>query len=823
MSHPFKGVLMKKHFYVLSLFFAASFVLAGCGGPKGTSSSSAIASESPAISSNSSLPVADGAVLAAAKTIAANATRDGAAVTAQGLLTATGYTGNETLTKTRGFNLLYKAYQASMPAFVGQRNYGAYVISNPYTDVPTEATDAVKFLSDHGILVKETNASGEDIQTFNGDEDFTSGLSRYISRFHAYYGTSLKDDFANTVNHDYLYANPATINKTSADSVEETNLVSQTAINSWVASHADSMADGANKTNVMAYKTSLYYEDAKEANVCAGAYTAYETLTNPTDYSGLFSSCANLFAKQGIDPLFSKFDITGSISLVGHPFGELDVPFTAQYAASDFTSGSTKYNAFVTEANAVFKGVGFSSALADNYASAMGQFNLSAAEIYRQGLAQAKVDTKGYVFSAVEYGPQKFVFQSHLEAAGLGDLKPVDLSSLDSSTAGLPSTRFITDHGIALQAYFGAMSDENFAGAKAQILYNEIKAYLPCNPVAAVTHLGYDSTYLQKSGILEKYFVAQVGNGVIADYKETSSYRNNFDLISKAITDLRAALRKRIQSESWLSSDGKKAALAKVDAIKTSILVNNDNGTGVDVSMPTFTTSLYQNLCLAKRSHWATVLANTDSNFYTERNFEDHFTANACYSPSVNGIMIYMGYLAAHDDFANLDTALLYSRLYLCCGHEITHGFDTNGVNFDENGKSNPSWWSAADHLAYTTRVQSVISFYQGREVLPGQYTNGTTVVSEACADCAGMRLVMDLAKETAGFNYEEFFKDAAQLFMSTCDASLYASFYAPDEHPYGAARCNAIVGAADEFYTTFGIAEGDGMYVAPADRPNVW
>jgi hypothetical protein len=64
------------------------------------------------------------------------------------------------------------------------------------------------------------------------------------------------------------------------------------------------MADGANKTNVMAYKTSLYYEDAKEANVCAGAYTAYETLTNPTDYSGLFSSCANLFAKQGIDPLF---------------------------------------------------------------------------------------------------------------------------------------------------------------------------------------------------------------------------------------------------------------------------------------------------------------------------------------------------------------------------------------------------------------------------------------------------------------------------------------------------------------------------------------
>ena len=709
-----------------------------------------------------------------------------------------------------------------MPAFVGQRDYGAYVISSPYTDVPAEATDAVKFLSDHGLLVKETNATGEDIQTFNGDEDFTDGLSRYISRFHAYYGISLKDDFANTVNHDCLYANPDTINKTSADTVEETNIVSQTAINSWVSSHAKSMADGANKTNVLAYKTSLYDEDAKEANVCAGAYTAYETLTNPTDYSGLFSSCANLFAKQGIDPLFSSFDISGSMTLLNHPFGELDVPFTSEYAASDFTSGSAKYNTFVNEASAVFSGVGFSSALADNYASAMGQFNLSAGAIYRQGLTQM-ADTKSYVFSAVEYGPQKFVFQSHLEAEGLGDLKPVDISALDPSTAGKPLARFISDHGLALQAYFEAMTDENFAGAKAQILYNEIKAYLPCNPLKAVTHFGYDSTYLQKSGILEKYFVAQVGNGVIADYKETASYRNNFDLISKAITVLRAALRKRIQSESWLSDDGKKAALAKVDAVKTSILVNNDNGTGVDVSMPTFTTSLYQNLVLSKRNHWAVVLANTNSNFYTDRDFEDHFTANACYSPSVNGIMIYVGYLAAHDDFASLDTALLYSRLYLCCSHELTHGFDTNGVNYDENGNFNSSWWSAADHLAYSTRVQSVISFYQGREVLPGQYTNGTTAVSEACADCAGMRLVMDLAKETAGFNYEEFFKDAAQLFMSTCDASLYASFYAPDVHPYGAARSNAIVGAADEFYSTFGIAEGEGMYVAPADRPNVW
>jgi hypothetical protein len=306
----------------------------------------------------------------------------------------------------------------------------------------------------------------------------------------------------------------------------------------------------------------------------------------------------------------------------------------------------------VNDAAAAFEGVGFSAAVSENYAAAMGQFALSMGAAYKTVAATGKVDTKDYVYSAVEYGPQKFLFQSHIDADGLTELAAVDASSLDPNTAGKPLARFVADRGVSFQAYFEAMTDENFAGVKAQILYNEILANLPCNPVAAVTHLGQSADYLQNKGVLAKYFVRQVANSVITDYKETASYRNNVDVISKAITDLRSALRTRISGETWLSDAGKTAALAKVNSIRTHILVNNDNASSTDLSIPTYSTSLYANLNAARLAHWATIKTHADASFYTSRDLEYPFTANAYYVPSKNGIIILFGYLAAHNDFA---------------------------------------------------------------------------------------------------------------------------------------------------------------------------
>jgi predicted metalloendopeptidase len=737
---------MKKRLFVVSSFFVACVALAGCGGGKNASSSSNTASSSDT-SSNSTTPVADGAVLAAAKKIATNAGRDGMSVTANGLLSACGYSGTEALTKTRGFNLLYKAYQAGMPEMVGQRKYGAYVITIPYTGVPDEATEAVKFLSDHGLLVKEVDSTGADISVFNGDEDFTSNLSLYLDRFHAYCGTSLHDDFANTVNHDFLYANQPYLNKTTTDIFSDTNLVSQSKLDTWVDNHINAMTDGTDKTNLLTYKSSFEDETLKGAGVCAGAYNSYEAIANAADYSSLFSGCASLFTKSGNDPLFSTLTFNAETQFANKNFGILDVPLESQYTVDNFKAGTELYTNFVSEKTAVFKAVGFAEGTAENFANYFASFTADLAAQYAVTLTAAKAttDIPNMVETTQNVGTVAFNLQDHLTAGGF-TMAPFDLALLSPSYAGHYASRFLAKRTYAYSAYFAAMNDGNFGGVKAAVLYNQISAFLPCNPLAAVTHLGYDSNYLQSDEIRANFFNPEVGRGLIKDYKETANYRNNLALISKAIVDLRLALKSRIATESWLSDAGKKAAIAKVEAVKTSILANNDNGTGIDLTMPTFTTSLYDNIASSKRIYWNTALQCDDTSFYPNQNLGDPFTANAFYTPWCNGITILFGYLAAHDDFTTMSQEKIFSDLYLACGHELTHGFDTNGVGFDENGKKDSAWWSEADHAAYTARVQSVIDFYQGDEVLPGLATVGTTVISEACADFAGAVLTMDLA-----------------------------------------------------------------------------
>jgi predicted metalloendopeptidase len=824
---------MSSRHSVLALSLLLIFTLSGCGGSKDSSSenlsssaNSEATSSTPAVSS--STPAAEGATLLAAKTIAANAIRDGvSSVTAAGLLTGAGYNGNEALSKTRAFNLLYQAYHADMPAMVGQRKYGANVLATAYSDVPSEAATAVTFLSDHGLLSKEVDSAGSEVSAFNGEEDFTASLSLYLDRFHAYFGTSLKDDFANSVNHDYLYANSAYLNKNSTDVFGDTHVASQGAINSWIDTHITSMAEGTNKANIQTFKTSFEDETLKSSGDCAGAFSSYESLANAADYASLFSGCASLFKSSGNDPLFSGMSVDGNLPLGGKNLGLITVPFETKYTAENFKVGSALYQEFLADKTAVFTSVGFQSGLAENYAAAFAGFTADFATAYEP--YRNKADPKSFIPDGDVYGKTAvFDIKKHLTEAGFS-FTSLDASVVSPTSSGMSISRFLADHVYAFQVYFETMSDANFGGVKALAIYNQIEAFLPCNPLSVVTHFNnydgkkYDANYLTDTYFRPVYYNPAVASGLITDYKETLSYRNNLALISKAILDLRYALKNRIAKESWLSEAGKKAAIAKVEKVKTSILASNDNATSIALPLPTYGTSLYSNLCAVKRAHWDLVASHDDSTFYGDRDIGDPFEANAFYSNPTNGICILFGYLASHDDFSAMTQEKLFSDLYLACGHELTHGFDTNGVNYDEDGKSNATWWSAEDHTAYTTRVQSVINFYQGDEVLPGQATNGSVVVSEACADVAGMVLTLDLATKIPDFDYSAFFKDAAYLFMSTTSSSYYIEHYAGDSHPYGRTRCNKLVSSVDKFYETFAIAEGDGMFTPKDSRPNVW
>jgi hypothetical protein len=825
---------MKRKLLVMALF--GVLVLGGCR--KGNSSvvsslsansaSSSLSSVSPSsLLPSSTVPLPDGETYKAATTLVANAARDGITTDVKTVLSATGYTGNETLTKTRAFNLFYRVYKDHMPEQIGYRKYDAYSLSTPYADVPAEAQDAVTFLSGVGLLTPETDESGAEITAFNGDEAFPEKLMKtYLDRFHAYFGTSKTDDFSSYVNADFIYTNADFKDKTPSDDITDTNLVSQKAINSWVINHISSMAEGDSKTKIDHYTAA--YEDLtqKAAGKCSGAFTDYQSILNTTTYAELFDRCAAIFKTTGSDPLFQKTAMSGELAIPKKITPIFSSFYPSEYAQMDLTEGSADYQHSVQLFTDILSGVGFDADTSRKYAVAGTKTIASIVKVYLTNLAAAKgVDTYDGIKTDETLGKQSFSLKDHLDKAGF--LSPFSASAL-GGTGDVGYCRSIFRNGVSLRSFFQAMEDSALDGYKAIVLLQDIVDFLPCNPsaVASLINSKYTTDYLNEENMRRDFYNVEVEDSLISAFKETKEYRNNLALISKSITEIRERFREMIAGETWLSEEGKQSAIAKDDNVKTSILASNDNATGLKLREPDYQAdSLYKDISLCQRALIDECVANDrDLDFYTMQNFSDHFTANAFYTPSSNSITILFGYLAAHGDFASMSKEQLFSDLYLCCGHELTHGFDTKGVLFDQDGKQNINWLSPEDLSAYQARTETVQNYYDGYEVMPGSPTPGATVISEACADIAGAKIVLSLAKDVPDFDYDKFFTYMGKTFYSLASRSAYYNDgLAGDVHPYGRARVNRILSSLDEFYTTYGIKEGDGMYVAPSDRPEVW
>lgn len=202
----------------------------------------------------------------------------------------------------------------------------------------------------------------------------------------------------------------------------------------------------------------------------------------------------------------------------------------------------------------------------------------------------------------------------------------------------------------------------------------------------------------------------------------------------------------------------------------------------------------------------------------------DPLTANAFYYPGFNSIYITLGFMSCYPGASTLSATDLFADYGWVVAHEISHGFDSSGIYYDQNGKYyDKGWFSAADQSAYDDRTKAVNNFYNGYEVMPGSGTNGKTVLGEAIADINGLHLVMEVSKEKTGFDYERFFKRCADHYGDYASRYTYTSQLASDEHPFGRARVNLAFMTIDEWHEAFSSQEGDAMYVAPEDRIRIW
>lgn len=205
---------------------------------------------------------------------------------------------------------------------------------------------------------------------------------------------------------------------------------------------------------------------------------------------------------------------------------------------------------------------------------------------------------------------------------------------------------------------------------------------------------------------------------------------------------------------------------------------------------------------------------------------------NAQYNPLRNDIEFPAAHLQAPYFDINVDDAINYGAIGATIGHEISHGFDNMGSQFDGDGNFR-NWWSDVDKAAFNTMSEKLVQQFSAYQLFPGKHVNGQLTLSENMADLAGLQIAFDAYINTLkgkkspvinGLTGEQrFFYSYAQSRRSKFRPELAAQWLMTDPHAPDVFRINGAVINIDGFHQAFATKPGDGMFKSQANRLRIW
>lgn len=195
---------------------------------------------------------------------------------------------------------------------------------------------------------------------------------------------------------------------------------------------------------------------------------------------------------------------------------------------------------------------------------------------------------------------------------------------------------------------------------------------------------------------------------------------------------------------------------------------------------------------------------------------------NAFYDPSQNTITLCGGILGGELYNPDMTREELFANVGDTIAHEISHAFDTTGCQFDEKGNLR-NWWTQKDQEAFAARADKLAAYYDNIEPFMDVYCVGSQIESEAIADLVAIKILLRIAEKDKTFDYDRFFRAYAETWRTITTARSEFYMLSQDTHPLPYLRVNCVVQQFDEFYDTYGVKKGDGMYLAPKDRLEVW
>lgn len=194
---------------------------------------------------------------------------------------------------------------------------------------------------------------------------------------------------------------------------------------------------------------------------------------------------------------------------------------------------------------------------------------------------------------------------------------------------------------------------------------------------------------------------------------------------------------------------------------------------------------------------------------------------NACYNPSSNDITFPAAILQKPFYALSQSVSENLGGIGAVIGHEISHAFDNNGANFDENGNLK-NWWLDEDFKAFKELTKGMIEQFDGIEFHGGK-VSGELTVSENIADNGGMGVTLEIMHTLDNADFKEYFMNWARVWCQKAKEEYIQLLLASDVHSPAVLRANMAPRNFNEWYEAFDVTEKDQMYVAPDKRISIW
>lgn len=393
----------------------------------------------------------------------------------------------------------------------------------------------------------------------------------------------------------------------------------------------------------------------------------------------------------------------------------------------------------------------------------------------------------------------------------------------DLETINVPNTKYFEN-------YSKIVNQDNFSKIKSWILVQEAMA--ASNSLTEDYRLNFQSISMAIMGtqkpVSKEDTVYEMSVNLFSDVMSVYYGRKYFGEEAKTdVTDMidkiKNVYRGRLQQNNWLTEGTRNKAIEKLDKMKVFV------GYQEDVDPGTKELHLDPNKSFFELSEDIAQFGKR----YTIDHFDDPidknkwsgsaFDINAYYNPESNSINFPAGILQAPFYDKNQSTEKNYGGIGVVIGHEITHAFDSNGADYDENGDMH-NWWTKADTKAFDKRIKAFEDQWNGLEIY-GTKVNGKLTVTENVADAGGLSSTLQVLKtDMTKPNLKDYFENYADIWKQKASLQYNKYTMVQDVHAPNELRVNQQLKNLPEFYEAYPqIKEGDAMYLAPSKRISLW